>query len=419
MQQPFSFGRLIVASSMGNILEWYDFSLFAFFTPIFARLYFPHENKLTGMLLTYAIFAVGFLVRPLGAILFGHYGDRRGRKKTLIYSILLMSLATCGMGLLPTYYQMGIWAPVLLILLRIMQGLSVGGESIGAALFVLESVPSKRRGFLSALLWSMTGIGMLLGSAVGALIMQFPQHDLLWRIPFLLGIFTGVLGYFVRQRIPEAALFNYAVTHEQIVKFPFRHVFTTYRHELLIAIGIYALSAMITYLIFIFMSSYAANNLGMPLATTSLISMLGLLMVTLLVPVGGYLSDCWGRKKSVSIAAAGFALVSYPLFYFISQGKLQNYIVAELCFVVLAASFQGAITATVLEMLPTKVRYSVAAIAYNISYSIFGGTAPLLAAYLIKITGHVSAPGMYLVAGAILACYAASFLRETAYGEFH
>jgi MHS family proline/betaine transporter-like MFS transporter len=393
----------MTASGIGTILEWYDFSLFAFFTPIIAPLYFPHENKLAALMLTYAIFAIGFLVRPLGAIIFGHMGDRFGRKKTLVMSILLMSIATCCIGLLPTYMQIGIAAPILLIVLRIFQGLSVGGESTGAVLFVVESYSSKNRGLISAALWSMTGMGMLLGSLVGTITLQFSHHEFIWRIPFLLGIFTGIIGYFLRQRMPESCLFQEAKNRSGLVRFPFLMAITHYRKELFIIVGLYILSAMITYLIFIFMPSYAANVIGMPLATTSLISTLGLLAVTLLVPFGGYFSDRWNRKNSLFISAVGFALFSYPLFYLISRGVIQDYIIAECCFVILAAGFQGAISAAVLDMLPVSVRYTVAALGYNISYSLFGGVAPLLASYLVKVTGNKSAPALCLMIGALIA----------------
>lgn len=411
MQAKPSFSRLITASSLGTILEWYDFSLFAFFTPVFAHLFFPHENRLTSLMLTYVIFAVGFLVRPLGAVLFGHLGDRIGRSHTLVLTILLMSFSTFCMGLLPTYYQIGLWAPLLLILLRLCQGLSAGGESTGAVLCVLESIPQKNRGFISATVWAMTGIGMLLGSAVGSLAMQFSEVQYAWRFPFLLGIVTGIVGYFVRRRIPESTLFTAAQHNDTLHRFPLLNVIKDYRRELLITIGMYILSAMITYLIFVFMPTYAAQVIGMPLSTISLISTGGLLLVTLLVPFGGFLSDKWGRKTSLCIGALGFLFLSYPLFELISYGIISYYIIALSCFVLLAANFQGALPPAVFEMLPLSVRYSVAAIGYNISYSIFGGTAPLLASYLVKVTGDKAAPGYYLVFGALIALIAASQLR--------
>jgi MHS family proline/betaine transporter-like MFS transporter len=412
LQERSLFFRLMTASSVGTILEWYDFSLFAFLTPILATLYFPHENKLTALMLTYVIFAIGFLVRPLGAILFGHLGDRIGRKKTLIFSIVLMSLSTFCIGILPTYSQVGIFAPILLIFLRLCQGLSVGGESTGAVLFVLESLPKKNHGLLSATLWSMTGVGMLLGSLFGSIAMQFSAATMAWRIPFLLGLMSGIIGYFMRQQLPESMLFQKAKSAGMLVKFPLRRIVTTFRRALFITIGLYMLSAMITYLIFVFMPSYAANIIGLSLAQTSMISTLGLLCVTLLVPLGGYLADKWGAKKSLYGGALGFLLLSYPLFYLISRGFMQNYITAEIVFVLLAANFQGAITVAVLEMLPISVRYSIAAIGYNLSYSIFGGTAPLLASYLVRLTGDKAAPGICLTVGALIALLSAKQLKS-------
>lgn len=418
LNKKFFFTQLITASSIGTILEWYDFSLFAFFTPLLSQLYFPHENKLTGLMLTYVIFAIGFLVRPLGAALFGHLGDRVGRKQTLIYSILFMSLATCLMGLLPTYQQIGILAPVLLVILRLCQGLSVGGEATGAVLFVVESWSTRYRGAITAVLWAMTGVGMLLGSAMGSCVMHYVAHfPEIWRVPFLLGIFTGIVGYFVRRNIPESTLFAAAKHANALVKFPLRLAMINYRYELFIIMSLYALSAMITYLIFVFMPTYAANIVGLPMAKTSLISTLGLLGSTVLLPFGGYISDCIGRRYSLFIGAIGFFLLSYPLFSLIAKSSLHFFIFAEIVFVLLAVLFQSAITAAVLELLPTTVRYSVTALGYSVSYSIFGGTAPLLASFLVKITGNHAAPGFYLMLGAVVALFAVSKLRIGVHAE--
>jgi MHS family proline/betaine transporter-like MFS transporter len=403
--------RLVTASSLGTILEWYDFSLFAYLTPVLAKLFFPQERALTALMLTYAIFAIGFFVRPLGAILFGHLGDRIGRKKTLAWTILLMSLPTFLMGLLPTYQSIGIAAPLLLILLRICQGLSAGGESTGAVLFVLESLPSKHRGFWGGLLWSMTGVGMLLGSSAALIVTHYSQNPWAWRIPFLLGILTGIVAYFLRKRVPESVMFENALENNTLTPFPLWEGIRKYKHEMLTIMGLYVLSAMITYLIFIFMPGYAANILGLPLDKTTLISTLSFLCVTLLVPLGGYLSDRVGRKACLRWAAVGYLVLSYPLFWLISQGSVNNFIIAQLIFVMLAACFQGALTATILELLPTSVRYSVAAVGYNVSYSIFGGTAPLVAAYMVSMSGNTSAPGLYLVFGALVAFIAVNKIR--------
>lgn len=405
--------RIISAASIGTILEWYDFSLFAFLTPLLASLFFPHENKFTALMMTYAIFAIGFFVRPLGAVIFGHLGDRVGRKKALLFSILLMSLPTFCMGLLPTYQQAGLVAPLLLIILRICQGLSAGGEATGAILFALESVSVKNRGFLSGLLWSMTGVGMLLGSFAALCIQHFSQYAWLWRVPFLLGILTGLVGYFVRRRTEESQLFKHVLATGALATFPLWEGIKKYKAEMCHIVGAFILSAMITYMVFIFMPTYAADIIGLPRMTTNIIATITLILVTFLLPLGGYLSDVIGRKNCLRWSALGFVLLSYPLFNLIAKGSLSGFIIAEIIFVILAAGFQGTVTIAMLEQLPTRVRYTVMAVGYNISYSLFGGTAPLVAGYLVKLTGNNAAPGLYLATGALIAIAATNRLRET------
>ncbi len=407
----FSF-RTMLASAIGTVLEWYDFSLFAFLTPILANLFFPHENKLTAMMLMYTIFAIGFFARPLGAMLFGHLGDRIGRKKTLVLSILLMSVPTFCIGVLPTYEKIGILAPVLLILFRICQGLSVGGETTGAILFVLESSSNKKNGLTGGFLWAMTAVGMLLGSFAATLVAKYAHIDWVWRIPFLLGIFTGFIGYFVRKHAHETTAFNEIIKQNQRIKFPLLEGIIKFKKELLIIMGIYLLSAMITYLIFIFMPSYAAKIIGMPLEKVTWISTLALAGSILLVPIGGWVSDVVGRKNCLRWGALGFLLLSYPLYQLIVQGSLQSFIIAESIFVVLAACFQGPIPAFVLEQLPTRVRYSTSAVGYNVSYSLFGGTAPLFASYIVELTGNKAMPGLYLMLGACIALIAISYVNS-------
>lgn len=404
--------RMIAASSLGTILEWYDFSLFAYLTPILAKLFFPKENAITGLMLTYAIFAVGYFVRPLGAAVFGHFGDRLGRKKILIWSILLMSLPTFLIGLLPTYQQIGIAAPLLLIFLRICQGLSAGGETTGSILFVLESVQPERRGLMGGLIWGMVGIGMLLGSFAAFLVSHFYQYEWLWRVPFLIGLVTGVLGYFLRKYTAESALFAKASQEGKLNKYPLWEGLVKYRKEMAVVIGLFTLSAMISYLVFVFMPSYANTIIGMPLAQTTLISTFAFFLITVLVPVGGYLSDRIGKQFCLFWSAFGFIVLSYPLFYLISKGALIYFVFSELFFVLLAAFFQGTLNAAIFELFPTSVRYSAVAVGYNISYSLFGGTAPFVATYLTHLTGDKAAPGLYLVLGALIALMATKNIRS-------
>lgn len=405
--------RIIAASSLGTILEWYDFTLFAFLTPILANLFFPNQNKFTALMLTYSIFAIGFFARPVGAALFGHFGDSFGRKKTLIVSIALMAIPTFLIGLLPTYHEIGMAAPVLLIILRLCQGLSAGGESTGASLFVMETTSYKHRGFIGGLLWAVVGIGMLLGSFAAMVVTEYSQYTWAWRVPFILGVFTGLIGYFVRKNTPESVLFEQALEQGTLAKYPLFEGVVKYKIEFLRIMGIYVLSAMITYIIYVFMPTYVASVSDLSLKTTTLVTTIALAVDTLLVPLGGYLSDLLGRTRCFRWSALGFLFLSYPLFYLITYGSLQHLILAECIFVVLGISFRGTINAAVIEQVPTAVRYSVVAVGYNLSYSVFGGTAPIVASYIVKLTGDKAAPGLYLMFGALIALLATYKMRET------
>ncbi len=405
--------KVMLSSSIGTILEWYDFSLFAFLTPLLASNFFPQENKTTGIIYTYAIFAIGFLARPIGAALFGHIGDRIGRKRTLIYSIVLMTLPTFLIGVLPTYKDIGIYAPILLILLRLFQGLSAGGESTGAVLFVMENDSFKYRGMIGGILWGVVGIGMLLGSLAATMVTAFPEYPWAWRVPFILGIFTGLIGYFLRRRTPEPLQFQKAQATGMLVKFPLYSGIKKYKIELLRIIGIYTLSALITYLVFVFMVGFAENTLGFPLHQVSSLSTFALAGATCLMPLGGYLSDLIGRKRCLRWSAICVLVLSYPLFVSISHGSLPNLVLTEIIFVLLASCYQGTINAAVMEMLPTPVRYSLMAVGYNVAYSLFGGTAPIVATYLVKISADKAAPALCLMFGALIAILATTKMRET------
>jgi MHS family proline/betaine transporter-like MFS transporter len=405
--------RVFIASSIGTILEWYDFTLFAFLTPILANLFFPNQNQFTALMLTYAIFAIGFLARPIGAALFGHFGDSIGRKKTLIVSILLMAIPTFLIGLLPTYHEIGMAAPLLLIILRLCQGLSAGGESTGATLFVMETTSYRHRGLIGALLWAVVGIGMILGSFAAMMVTEYAQYTWAWRVPFILGLFTGLIGYFVRKRTPESVLFEQVLEKGILAQYPLFKGVVEYKIELLRIMGIYVLSAMITYLIYVFMPTYVANVSHLSLQTTTLVSTIALAVNTCLIPLGGYLSDLVGRKTCFRWSAFGLLLLSYPLFHLIADGSLEHLIMAECIFVLLGMVFQGTINAAVIEQVPTAVRYSVVAVSYNISYSLFGGTAPLVASNIVKFTGDKASPGLYLMFGALIALLATYKMRET------
>ena len=415
--KPFKFTS-IFSMFIGTVLEWYDFSIFMFFVPVFSELFFPNANKIASYLSMYAVFAISFFVRPLGAAIFGYFGDHLGRKKVLVFSMNLISISTLAMGLLPTYQTIGVLAPVLLVFFRLLQGFCVGGETTGAASFIIESFPERYRGVLGSFMWSAVGVGMLLGSFITTLIIKSMTHDTLieigWRLPFLFGVITGVVGYYFRKKIPETALFSSIQNKGQITKLSTVAVIKENRKSLLIIMGLYALSSMITYLVFVFMPVYASSVLNIPLGTAGTVTTIAIGCVTFCVPLAGLLSDRIGRKPCLYIGSIGFFLLSYPLYLFMSNDKsMFSFIFSEIIFVLIATVYQGTLTAAVQEMPRTTVRYTVTSLGYNVSYAVFGGTAPFVVTYLSNLFGSKSIPGLYLSMAGIVAIIAIFNMKET------
>ncbi|MGQ3890486.1 MFS transporter [Legionella sp. CNM-4043-24] len=411
--------KILAPAYLGTVLEWYDFSIFAFFSPIMSERFFPADNPWASWISVYAVFAVGFLIRPLGAAVFGHYGDRIGRKRVLVLSMLAISLSTIAIGLLPTWQQIGLMAPVLLVICRLIQGFCVGGETTGAAAYVLESLPERSRGVLGSMMWSAVGTGMLLSSLVTSIMTQcMSPADLsawAWRLPFLFGIVSGLLGYYFRRQLPEAALFTRIKNEGQLNEESTLQVIRHNKKSIGILTGLYALSAMITYLVFVFMPFYASNVMGIPMNTASLVTTVAIAVVTFTIPFAGMLSDRIGRKPCLCAGAVGFLIFAWPSYALLaSKGSLASLITVEAIFVLLAFLYQGTLTTAAQELVQTPVRYTITAIGYNVSYAIFGGTAPFAVTWLTNLTQSQSIPGLYLMSGSILALIALSQMKETA-----
>lgn len=248
--------HIISACSIGTILEWYDFSLYAFLAPIISINFFAIQNKSISILLTYYIFAIGFLARPIGAIIFGHFGDRINRKSMLLISLFIMASTTFLIGTLPTYKDIGNAAPILLMILRILQGIAIGGETIGAGTFVMESSPASKQGFTTAMIWASSGVGILFCSIFISLCEYVFTEEALstwaWRIPFFIGALTGILGYYLRKNIAVSQEFL-MLKKNKLIKFPIIEAFKKYHTEIIILIGLYMLCAITTYILFVYL----------------------------------------------------------------------------------------------------------------------------------------------------------------------
>lgn len=409
--------RVISACCFGTILEWYDFSIYAYLAPLLAPLFFPQKDRLISIALAYSVFAIGFLVRPLGAILFGHFGDRIGRKKVLVYSMVLIAVSTTSIGLLPTYAQVGKLAPILLIIFRILQGVTIGGEVIGAGSFVIESTYGARNGFATSLIFASSGVGMLLSSITMTIVTFFLTPSELsgwgWRLPFLLASITGIVGYYLRKNISESYQYKNFQINGRVLKFPLAVANKNFKKEMLLTPVLYVLSAMFTYLIFVYMPIYASKTIGLPLSQTMLVNTVVLTCMVILVPVFGHYSDIFCRRRMLLIGSITLLLFTLPLYILIARGGLVNLIIAESLLVFFGSAYQGAITKTVLEMFPIGVRCSAAGFGYNLTYSLFGGTAPMIAVYLINKLNTNLAPGLYMTLGAFISFIAVLKLNKT------
>ena len=411
----------IVAGVVGNVLEWYDFAVYGFFVPVISRLFFPAQAPMVSLLLTFSVFGVGFAMRPIGSIVFGVYGDRYGRRKALSAVVTLMAVATLAVGLLPTYGQAGLLAPLLLVLARLVQGLSSGGEWGGAAAYLVEFAPARQRGYIASWQQASVGCGFLLGALSAALLTTILPQDALtawgWRLPFLAGIVLGGVGAYMRLRLDDTPKYVELEHHHKVTATPLREAFTTYRKQTLLAFGLTLHNAVAYYVVLVYMSTYLTSVVKMPRSTALWIGAVCLAIFVVITPLMGRLSDRIGRRPMFIVSCAGYLALAYPLFMMASTGKVIPAFLAELILVVFLAVYAGAGPALYAELFPTRVRYTALSVGYNIPVAIFGGFAPFIATGLINLTGSILSPAIYVMIASGVTLVTMMWVRETAFGE--
>lgn len=411
-----SLTRTALAGAVGNVLEWYDFGLFGFFAPVIGRLFLPAEGSLIPLVETYGVFATGFLARPLGGVLFGYIGDRIGRKRALEISVVLMAAATALMGLLPTYASLGLAAPLLLTLLRLLQGLSVGGEYIGSMSFLAEHAPAGRRAFLGS--WSSFSVilGSLLGSGVAALctglLAEPALHSWGWRVPFLGGILIGLVGFWLRMGVEESPIFLKIRQDGKLSANPVAEAVRNDWAAILTTLGLTGISSVGFYLPFVWLPTWLARIKKPPLPEGQALTAntLALLLLLVMTPFTALISDRIGRRPMYLASAIGYALLSYPLFVLMAGGGFASAVVGGLVFAAVNGLYSGCMAATMVELFPTRTRYTGVAIGYNLGQAVLGGTAPLVGTALIERTGNALAPTFYLIGCALAAGAASLFI---------
>jgi MFS transporter, MHS family, proline/betaine transporter len=410
--------RAMLGASVGNCVEWFDFAVYGYLAATLGAVFFPSEDPTISLLSSFAVFGVAFFMRPLGGFFFGPLGDRIGRQRTLAAVIILMSASTFVIAFLPSYAAIGIWAPILLVAARLLQGFSVGGEFGGASAFLAEYSPDERRGYLvSWIEFSAVG-GFFLGSASVLLLTATIGEDALgswgWRIPFLLAGPLGLIGLYIRLRVEDTPEFRALERSGEVSGSPFRETITQNWRPILQVIGLVIIQNAGFYIVLTYMPTYFSEQLGFSSTASSLSSVFTLLVAMALIPPLGALSDRVGRKPLLAASCVGFALLSYPLFLLMNQGNLVGAVLSHVALGALLAVFLSTTIAALAELFPTRVRYGGFSIGYNISVAIFGGAAPFFATYLISLTGNPLSPAFYLIAAAIASLITVATISETA-----
>jgi len=379
----------VVAGTFGNLLEWYDWGVYSFFAPVFATYFFASKEPLVPLLLTLATFALGFVMRPIGGIVLGSYGDRHGRRAQLVLSIIIIAAASLLVGILPGVATIGIFAPLLLLVSRLAQGLSTGGEFGGAAAFLVEYAPPDRRGYVGSWQQFSVGAGTLCASGVATLLINRMPHDALfawgWRIPFLLGGLVGLYGLYLRLRINETPSFERVERAHKIVHAPVMETFRRYPKEVLRVVGITIIGTVVYYVWVFYMPTYARTALGVPLAAAQLANTIALIFFVLLIPFQGMMSDRFGRRPMIITSAVGFVVLTYPLFWLLRAATFPAVLLVELIGVFFLSMTSGSIATVLSEQFPPEVRVTGIAFPNSLAVALFGGTAPLLATYFLKI----------------------------------
>jgi MFS transporter, MHS family, proline/betaine transporter len=412
--------RAIIAATIGNGLEWFDFTVYSFFAVIIAKLFFPTGNDLTSFLLTVATFGVGFFMRPVGAIVLGVYADRVGRKAALTLTILLMALGTAIIGLAPTYASIGLWAPALIVVARLIQGFSAGGEVGGATAFLIEHAPDEERGAYASWQQASQGISFMLGAAMGALVtngLDQAQIDAWgWRIPFLFGLLIGPVGMYIRSHLEEPPEFEarQAERRASNVKFsPLSQVLRDHPREVLAGLGVTILWTVCTYVLVFYMPSYAKQQLGLPLGATFQSTAICGAIILVLCPLMGMLSDRVGRKRMLTVVALAILVLAYPLFHWLNVSPTTATLLqVQIVLGILLAAFTGPAPAVLAEQFPTEVRSTGLSLAYNFAVTIFGGFAPLIVTWLIESTHNKLAPAFYVIVAAAISIVALAFMHD-------
>ncbi|WP_405664306.1 glycine betaine/L-proline transporter ProP [Streptomyces sp. RK9] len=422
--------RAVKAASLGNAMEWFDFGIYSYLAVTIGHVFFPSGNDTAQLISSFATFAVSFLVRPLGGMVFGPMGDKIGRKKVLALTMILMAVGTFAIGLIPSYAAIGFWAPVLLIFFRLVQGFSTGGEYGGASTFIAEYAPDKRRGYFGSFLEFGTLAGYVGAAGLVTILTTTLDSGAMeawgWRIPFLVAGPLGLVGLYLRLRLDETPAFQkledqtyHSATEaasavETSAKGDLAKIFRQYWPTLILCVALVGAYNVTDYMLLSYMPTYLTDELGYDDTHGLLILIATMVVLMLVINRIGVLSDRYGRKPLLMAGMVGFLVLSIPAFLLIKQGALVAVSAGMLMLGLSLVCLLGTMSATLPALFPTPVRYGSLSVGYNLSASLFGGTAPLVITALISVTGTDMMPAYYAMAAAVVGIIAVACMKETA-----
>ena len=403
--------RAILACSIGNFFEIFDFTIYGFFAVAISRSFFPAGDPTLALLATFATFGVAFIMRPVGAVIIGRYGDRHGRRAALVITIGLMAASTGLTGIVPTYASIGFLAPLLLLICRCGQGFSTGGEWGGAAAFLVEYAEPGKRGITGAWQQFSTQFGAIIGSLSAAALASWLAPDAFyswgWRVPFLVGFVLGPVGYYLRKRVAETPVFERVVEERSLDRAPLGTTLTEHFDMVIYAFGLSAVGPALQYSFNIFLPNMVQQQYKLDAGSSLLAVTISLVWLTLLTPLVGWASDHIGRKVFILLSAAGGLIFAWPLFDTLNASPgFGTLLLAEMVSMTFLACYTGVIPSILAEVFPTQVRYTALSVSYGFSVMIFGGFAPLVATRLVSVTSSAVSPAFFVMFAGLISLWA-------------
>lgn len=402
-----SMKKVITSAMVGNGLEWFDYALYGHFAPLISRHFFPSDDPTVSLIATFGIFAVGFLMRPLGAIIFGIIGDIYGRRQALTISILLMAIPTACIGLLPTYETIGILAPILLTIIRLLQGAAIGGEFGGCVVYLVEHASEKHRNLIGSTSLVSALLGVLLGSGISSLLANVMESQFFetygWRIPFILGLFIGLIGLYIRMHLSESPAFLDAKETGHLSDKPVSEVFRLNMRELLLAIGIYFAVTIPFYIQVVFMNSFMVKFLSFSVSDALTINTIAVITMIIATIISGYICDRYQRINLLKIVLLAYFIFAVPFIYMLNLSTFYYALSAQILFSIIVGFYIAPIPTMLVDVFPTRVRYTGMSIACNVCAALFGGTTPAALTYLLKTTeGNNYVISIYIILAALI-----------------